>query len=147
MNAIYSFYIKGLKHLFSSYAFFVFYINKMFIRLNKAKILRSASCLLFLLILNDPVTFPWTFCSLCRSHKANPLQPSHTHGLPQLTISCSLFQKAITEVQTFEMQRMLSVAHPLSQGPGTMSLARCPCASPGHHLSLSPRSPQPPSAM
>lgn len=45
------------------------------------------------------------------------------------------------------MQRMLSVAHPLSQGPGTMSLARCPCASPGHHLSLSPRSPQPPSAM
>lgn len=34
------------KHLFSYCASFVFYINKMFMRLIKAKILRSASCLL-----------------------------------------------------------------------------------------------------
>lgn len=58
---------------------FVFYINKMFIRWNKAKILRSASCLLIPFIAIKPFNLKtWLLYSLSRKiHKTDSLQISH----------------------------------------------------------------------
>lgn len=66
----------------------------MFIRLNKAKILRSASCLLFLFVVAKPIDLTWLFCSLCRkSHKTNPLQLFHIHCLCQWQFQVLFFFK------------------------------------------------------
>ena len=113
MNAIYSFYINCVKHLFSFYALFVFYINKMFIRLNKTKILRSASCLLFLFIeAHEPHLVILQFVHKKPQDKSSPTFP---YSLSSSTDSVrSLFLKK-QSLQYCETLQMLVVACPLSQ--------------------------------
>lgn len=60
----------------------------MFIRWNKAKILRSASCLLNPFIVIKPFKLTWFFYSLrWKSHRTDSLHIPHIHCLLQLTVS------------------------------------------------------------
>lgn len=86
---------------------FGFYINKMFIRLNKAKILRSTSCILFLFIAK-PICLTLLFCHLCRkSHEANLLQLFHICYILQ-PIDSFFLLKAMTAVQRYKVVRKKS---------------------------------------